>query len=218
VALVVFDLDGTLIDSRSDLASSTNEMLESFGAASRPVDKVAAMVGEGARVLVERALAAAALDVDLEEAFTRFRAIYDRRLFETTRVYDGIHHVVARAASRVPLAVLTNKPLAPSHRLLDALDLATHVRWVVGGDGPHGRKPDPAGLLALMQYAGATPDQTLLVGDSHIDAQTAVRAGARLCIAGYGFGWQREAVELRASDVVAATPADVGAAIDAFLG
>ena len=118
-ALVIFDLDGTLIDSRRDLAESTNEMLASYGAAALPIDEVAAMVGEGAKVLVERALAAAGLDPAAPGALDRFRAVYDRRLFEHTRPYAGIDIVVRDAAAGAALAVLSNKPEAPSRRLLE---------------------------------------------------------------------------------------------------
>ena len=155
-ALVIFDLDGTLIDSRRDLAESTNEMLASYGAAALPIDEVAAMVGEGAKVLVERALAAAGLDPAAPEALDRFRAIYDRRLFEHTRPYPGIDVVVRDAAAGAALAMLSNKPEAPSRRLLEAFDLSRWFRWVVGGDGPFPRKPDPAAVAFLMAQAQAT--------------------------------------------------------------
>src|SRR5437016_886228 len=113
VSLVVFDLDGTLIDSRLDLANSTNEMLQSYGAAPLPVDEVAQMVGDGAKKLVERALAAAGRDPQEPEALDRFRAIYDRRLLEHTIPYDGIADLVQGEADRgMPLGVLTNKPEA----------------------------------------------------------------------------------------------------------
>ena len=142
--LVVFDLDGTLIDSRLDLAESTNEMLESYGARALPVDTVAAMVGEGARLLVERALAASGLSPLEPDALDRFRAIYDRRLLIRTRPYDGIAAVVERASTRASLALLTNKPEPPTHRLLDAFGLARYFPRVIGGEAAFPRKPDPA--------------------------------------------------------------------------
>ncbi|HKV99570.1 MAG TPA: HAD-IA family hydrolase, partial [Vicinamibacterales bacterium] len=185
---MIFDLDGTLIDSRRDLAESTNEMLASYGAAALPIDDVAAMVGEGAKVLVERALAAAGLDPGAGDALDRFRAIYDRRLFEHTRPYPGIDEVVRAAAAGAALAVLSNKPEAPSRRLLEGFDLLRWFRWVVGGDGPFPRKPDPAAVAYLMAQARAPAARTLVVGDSTIDVLTAQRAGVRMCVARYGFG------------------------------
>lgn len=187
--LVVFDLDGTLVDSRRDLADSTNEMLGTFGAAALPIDDVARMVGEGARVLVARALAASRLDsVAVSEALARFRAIYDRRLVVHTRPYEGIPDLVRSCAGRASLAVLTNKPEQPSRRLLEAFDLAGAFAQVIGGDSDFPRKPDPAGLIHLMSLAGAGPAGTLLVGDSPIDLETGRRAGVPVCIARYGFG------------------------------
>jgi len=185
---VVFDLDGTLVDSRRDLADSTNEMLAAYGAPSLPLDTVLSLVGEGAKVLVQRALAASGLDRSVAEALDRFREIYDRRLLVHTRPYDGIPEVVATLAADHPLAVLTNKPEAPTRRLLDAFALAPYFSWVVGGDSQYARKPDPAALRSLMAHAVTTPDRTMLVGDSMVDVETARRAGAEACVARYGFG------------------------------
>jgi len=216
-ALIIFDLDGTLIDSRRDLAESTNELLATYGASPLPIDRVAAMVGEGARVLVERALTVSGLDPASPDALSRFLTIYDRRLLNHTRPYPGIAPVVRQAAARAPLAVLTNKPEAPSRRLLEAFDLGSCFRWVVGGDTAFPRKPDPASVRYLMSEARVTPAETLLVGDSAIDVQTAGRAGVRLCVARYGFGRLDPAAVPAGADV-AATPGEVGAAIARFLG
>ncbi len=199
--LIVFDLDGTLVDSRRDLADSTNDVLESYGAAPLSMDAVTAMVGEGAKVLVERALRSAGLDPAEPDALRRFRDFYDRRLLNHTRPYDGIPEVVASLGrDGHTLAVLTNKPQAPSERLLAALDLAPHFRHVVGGDTALPRKPDPAGLLDLMRREGAAPDATWLVGDSMIDVETARRAGVHLCVALYGFGQARGELRLDESE------------------
>jgi phosphoglycolate phosphatase len=175
------------------------------------------MVGEGARVLVERALAASGLDPGAPEALDRFRAIYDRRLFEHTRPYPGIVDVVRSASAGAALAVLTNKPEAPARRLLDAFDLTRSFRWVVGGDGRFARKPDPAAVGFLMAEADAPAGRTLVVGDSAIDVLTARRAGVRMCVARYGFG-RLDAQAIAAATDVAATPGEVGAAIARFLG
>jgi phosphoglycolate phosphatase len=216
-SLVVFDLDGTLIDSRLDLAESTNEMLESYGARALPADAVAGMVGEGARLLVQRALEAAGLDPGQPDALDRFRAIYDRRLLNRTRPYEGIAGVVERAFERASLAVLTNKPEPPTHRLLDAFGLARYFPRVIGGEAAFPRKPDPAALQFLMKEAGSTPATTLMVGDSMIDIQTARRAGTPVCVAMYGFGKLRGELVLRGDELVAETPADVGLVIERFL-
>jgi phosphoglycolate phosphatase len=217
--LIVFDLDGTLIDSRRDLAESTNEMLQSYGAAPRPVEDVAGMVGEGAKKLVERALAAAGLDPRTPDALDRFRAIYDRRLLDHTVPYDGIADVVPAAARRATLAVLTNKPEAPSRRLLDAFGLSRHFAQVLGGDSAFARKPDPGGLTHLMTAAGTTPASTLLIGDSMIDVETARRAGISLAVALYGFGALRGDLVLSPEEQswTAAAPRDLLRLIERFL-
>ncbi|MFI5178804.1 MAG: HAD-IA family hydrolase [Vicinamibacterales bacterium] len=215
-SLIIFDLDGTLIDSRRDLAESTNEMLASFGAPALPIDQVAAMVGEGARVLVERALTASGLDPAAPGALPRFLTIYDRRLLNFTRPYPGIARVVRQAAAHAALAVVTNKPEALARRLLDAFDLRACFRWVIGGDAAFPRKPDPASVRFLMAEAAATPAGTLLVGDSAIDVLTARAAGVRVCVARYGFG-RIDAGGLPDGADAAATPGEVGAAIARFL-
>ena len=216
VHLVVFDLDGTLVDSSLDLANSTNEMLGSYDAPALPVDVVAGMVGEGARKLVQRALAASGLDPALNDALERFRGIYDRRLLEHTRPYEGIAAVV-RAASRIArLGVLTNKPGAPARRLLDAFGLASEFTWVIGGDSGFPRKPDPTALRHLMTAASASTAETLFVGDSMIDVETARHAGVTICVARYGFGHLRGELVLRGDEIVAMQPADVGTAIEQY--
>jgi phosphoglycolate phosphatase len=187
--LVVFDLDGTLIDSRADLAASANRMLSAYGAGPLPERDVAAMVGDGARLLISRVLAAAGVEADLDQALEHYLAIYDRLLFDTTRLYDGVAEVLDALSGRVALAVLTNKPLAPSARLLDHFDVARYFMAVIGGDGIHARKPSPAGLNALIARAAADPASTVFVGDSQVDLETSRNAGVRAAIARYGFGF-----------------------------
>jgi phosphoglycolate phosphatase len=208
-SLVVFDLDGTLVDSRLDLAESTNEMLATYGAPGLPVDRVAMMVGEGARKLVERALAAAGLDPAEPDALARFLDIYGRRLLVHTRPYEGVPDMLAGLRRDLPLAVLTNKPGELTRRLLDAFDLARHFGHVIGGDSPWGRKPEPGGLRALMQAHGAAASDTWLVGDSMIDVHTARRAGTRMCVVLYGFGQLRGELVLDGTEATAQTPAEI---------
>lgn len=213
MSLIVFDLDGTLVDSRLDLAESTNEMLGTYGAPPLPVDGVSAMVGEGAKVLVARALEAAGVATDVAEALTRFREIYDRRLLVHTRPYAGIAHVVSQLAKGHSLAVLTNKPEAPSRRLLDAFGLAAHFQEIVGGDSGSARKPDPGGLRRLMAQCAAGSTDTWLVGDSMIDVETARRGGVRMCVALYGFGQLRGELVLDGSEVTVGAPSEIPVAL-----
>ena len=192
--LIVFDLDGTLIDSRRDLAESANEMLAGYGRAPLPVDEVAAMVGEGARLLVERACRAGGLADVPPDALARYLGIYGRRLLNHTRAYPGIGDALAQLSATATLAVLTNKPTEPAERLVTYFKFVPAVSAVIGGDGAWPRKPDPSGLCALMTRFGASPGATCLVGDSWIDAATARRAGVAFCWARYGFG-ARESTE-----------------------
>ena len=184
--LIAFDLDGTLIDSSRDLAESVNELLVDLGAAALPHDAITRMIGEGAKVLVRRALAASGVPED-PEAIDRFLEIYDRRLLDHTRPYAGIPDVVRAARRYARVAVLTNKPLAPSEKVLAGLGLRELFDDVIGSGGPYPRKPDPTALRALMERADATPEQTLMVGDSRIDYETALNAAARCCLVTYGF-------------------------------
>jgi phosphoglycolate phosphatase len=188
--LVVFDLDGTLVDSRRDLADAANAMLARYGG--EPLDEatVGRMVGDGAAVLVERVLSARAVPADAAEALRAFLEEYDRCLLVHTRPYDGMGEALAVLATRARLAVLTNKPLHQTARLLEALGLRARFADVIGGDGPLPRKPHPDGLRALMRSAGVEPSGTVLVGDSQTDLLTARHAGTRLCLVRYGFGFE----------------------------
>lgn len=213
MGLVVFDLDGTLIDSRRDLAESTNEMLATYGAPALPLDRVAMMIGEGAKKLVEAALQAAGLDPQEPEALSRFLEIYDRRLLDHTRPYDGVPEMLEAVASTADVAVLTNKPERPTRRLLEAFGLMPLFQHVIGGDSAHARKPEPAGLNALMQFSNSTPDTTWLVGDSMIDVETARRARTRMCVVLYGFGQLRGELVLTHREIAVGTPAEICAVV-----
>ncbi len=207
-ALVVFDLDGTLVDSRQDLAASTNDVLAGLGAGPLPVDAVEQMVGDGARTLVHRALVHAGCDADLDVALADFHKCYARRLLETTRPYEGIADLL-RSLRGTRMAVLTNKPLAPTRRLIDHFGWSGIFDYVVGGDGPFARKPDPAGLRHVMTSCGADPHETMMVGDSMVDVDVARRAGTHICVAAYGFGASRGDLTLRGDELIAHTASDI---------
>ncbi|HXH06554.1 MAG TPA: HAD-IA family hydrolase [Vicinamibacterales bacterium] len=213
--LIAFDLDGTLVDSRRDLADSVNAMLAGFGAAPLPDALVGAMVGDGAAMLVRRALGAAGLSaVGHGDALARFLAEYDRRLLAHTRPYDGIVALLEALGAGRRLAVLTNKPGNATRAILRGLELDRFFDAVISGDGPLPRKPDPGGLLALARRAGVTPAETMLVGDSAIDLETARRAGTRVCVARWGFGYPPGGLALREGELAADSPA----ALRAMLG
>ena len=213
--LVVFDLDGTLIDSKRDLADSANEMLTGYGAAALTEDAIGHMVGAGAAQLVARVLQAAELKVPLDEALARFLENYDRRLTNHTRPYHGIPELLAELESEgVKMSLLTNKPLEASARILEAFGLSKFFRLRVGGDGPWPRKPAPEGLRFLMKEESADSSQTMLVGDSGVDLSTARNAGVRICLARYGFGFADVAPEtLRGDELLVDEPRQIAGAV-----
>jgi phosphoglycolate phosphatase len=211
-ALVVFDFDGTLVDSIGDLCLAVNRLVVERGG--RPVDdgRVSRMVGDGARMLVARAFEAAGIPGDPQEALPRFLEIYDGLLPGRTRPYPGVPRMLADLQTVVPMAVLTNKPSGITLRLVRELDLARHFPTVIGGDGPFARKPDPAGLLHLAAGAGVAPADTLMVGDSTVDLLTARAAGTRICLVRYGFGFATiDRSRLRGDEQFAGSP---GAIVD----
>ena len=208
--LVVFDLDGTLVDSRRDIADAANALIVERGGAPLPVDEVTAMVGDGAAMLVRRVLAEADIATrDFGSALSRFLELYDEGLLVHTRVYDGTAEALDALGRRAPLAVLTNKPQHHTDRLLAGLGLARHFRWVIGGDTAHGRKPNPSGLSFLIRAASAAPAATVMVGDSVIDLRTARAAGTPVCLVKYGFGFPTAAGELSGTELIAEQPRDL---------
>jgi phosphoglycolate phosphatase len=210
---VVFDLDGTLVDSHRDLADATNALLVELGGAPLARETVASMVGDGAAVLVRRALTRAELDPDTPGALDRFLAHYDERLLATTKPYDGMVQTLDRLRPTHRLAVLTNKPTRATMRVLDGLGLADRFDGVIGGDTEHGRKPNPAGMFALVASAGVRPDETMLVGDSPIDLTTSRRAGVRICLARYGFGYRFEPSDFDGTESFIDRPEDLMAEV-----
>ncbi len=215
--LAVFDLDGTLIDSRQDLADSANEMLAGYGAAPLPDAQIVTMVGSGAATLVQRVITAAGVEAPLEEALSRFLSAYDGRLTRHTRPYDGVPGVLDELREQgISMALLTNKPLEQSVKILEIFDLAQYFPWVVGGDGPWPRKPAPDGMRFLMSQASAVPGETMLVGDSAVDLHTSRNAGVRICLARYGFGFADvPAGELRGDEALVDTPAEIAGVLHA---
>ncbi len=209
--LIVFDLDGTLIDSRRDIADAANALLVECGAEPLPEERIGRMVGDGAATLVARAFDASGIERP-PDALQRFLAIYDQHLLDHTHPYAGIPDVLDRLGLRAKLAVLTNKPIVSTRRILAGLDLARHFSEdaVVGGDGPFPRKPDPAGLRYLADSAGVRVESALLIGDSLIDWRTARAASMPVCLARYGFGFEGFPVgELQPKDRTVDAPADI---------
>ena len=217
--LIVFDLDGTLVDSQRDLAAAANALIVERGGQPQDEAAIARMIGEGAALLVKRALTAAGLDLDAG-SLPRFLELYDERLLETTVAYPGIPEALRLLSSRGPVAVLTNKPLGPTRRLLDGLGLTPFIAAAIGGDGSFPRKPDPAGLRDLIARFGSAPEATVMIGDSRFDFETARAAGTRAVVTRYGFGYQDflEGQELEESVRTVDRASDLPEAVASLLG
>jgi phosphoglycolate phosphatase len=203
-ALVVFDLDGTLIDSSRDLAAALNQTLERLhpGTPALSVDEVRAMIGDGALKLITRGLRAVGLRDAPRDALPVFLDCYRTRLLEETRLYPGVLQMLEALASRY-LAVLTNKPGDFSRAILEGLGVARFFRRVYGGGDLPAKKPDPVGLHRLLAEAGVAPGLAVMVGDSAIDVRTGRAAGVRTIGVCYGFdteGLRQEPPDLLVDD------------------
>ena len=197
-AAIVFDLDGTLVDSRRDLATAINRVRVELGLAPISIPEIVAMVGEGARLLVERALGPDFPPEKFDAAFARYFEFYADVLLDETVPYEGVPEMLAELAERYPLALLTNKGERFSCAILEGLGLAKHFRVIVGGDSLSTRKPDPEGLLHIAKRLGCSPQELLLVGDSRFDAETARAAGCRFALVEWGFPNVEERAEIAA--------------------
>ena len=203
--LLVFDLDGTLIDSSRDLAISTNATREHFGLSPLDHQTISSYVGNGAAVLVRLAMGPEIPEVKHAEALKFFLKYYRAHSLEHTRLYDGMSEVVSRLASDGHrLGVLTNKPERISVDILSALGVHDHFFQIYGGNSLPEKKPHPVGLLKMMEETGVPVDQTLMIGDSSVDIQTARNAQVKSC--GVTWGFQPETFEATPPDFVIDQP------------
>jgi phosphoglycolate phosphatase len=183
IKLQIFDLDGTLVDSRTDLANSINAMLRNFGKAELPCEVIASYIGDGAPMLVRRSLGDPDDEVFVQRALLYFLDYYREHKLDFTYVYEGIKESLdairssRNGAAPVKMAVLSNKPVVPSRAIVEALGLGGYFFQVYGGNSFHTKKPDPAGVQALLSEAGARPEETVMIGDSDIDIVTASNSG-----------------------------------------
>ncbi len=193
--LFVFDLDGTLIDSKQDIAHAANATLAHLGYPSLPVEVVANLVGSGVRQLMRDLLRTAKAHTEspsdpengaLDTAYTFFMAHYGAHCMDQTDFYPGARNILDRLNDKA-IAVLTNKPTLLSEKILTALKVRSLFNPVIGGDGPCGKKPDPTGLQFIMKHRGIAPSRTLMLGDSPIDIATARAAGCDVAVFSSGF-------------------------------
>jgi phosphoglycolate phosphatase len=203
--LLVFDLDGTLIDSAQDLCNSVNAALGECGLSALPDPIIAGFVGNGAPMLMRRSLAVAGsttpehvTEEQLARAYQFFLQYYREHKLDFTYAYEGVLdalkalkelHDAPGGPSRT-MAVLTNKPVRPARGICEGLGLSGYFLHIYGGDSFSQKKPDPMGLRSLMEETGARPEETVMIGDSQVDVQTARNAGAWAVGCAFGFGPQ----------------------------
>ena len=194
---LLFDLDGTLIDSRADLTTSINLMLDELGRAPLSLERVVTLIGEGVRLLVESALRATQesepQDAEIDRALEIYRRHYRVHLLDQTRAYPGVYETLA-ALRYLPKAVITNKPYDFSLHILEALGLRSHFEVILGGDSLPERKPSPLPLLEAARRCGCAPAESLMIGDSQVDVLAGRAAGMMTCGFVAGFRGREELV------------------------
>lgn len=217
IKLVIFDLDGTLIDSRLDLVHSVNAALRHIERPELPDHVIASYVGDGAPLLIQRALGPEAADDSLvRKGLEFFLSYYREHKLDHTTVYPGIPQALATVRSSQngvsrTLAVLTNKPVIPSRAIIDALGLGQFFSQVYGGNSFVTKKPDPEGARTLLQEYGVNPEQAAIVGDSHVDVQTGRNAG--LWSIGVTYGFAPETLQAEGPDVLVDSAEEMSAVL-----
>ncbi len=206
IRLIVFDLDGTLIDSRKDLANSINAMLTEFHREPLPEEIIAEYIGDGAGMLVRRALGDPGDEKLVESALASFLGHYREHKLDYTYVYDGVFQALEALKPGRTLAVLTNKPVRPAQEICDALGLTSYFFRIYGGNSFATKKPDPEGLNTLIREAGVSPSETVMVGDSDVDILTARRA--KTWAIGCRYGLSSHTMESIPSDCLVDFPFD----------
>jgi phosphoglycolate phosphatase len=187
VRALIFDLDGTLIDSKRDLIHSVNVMLRELGRTQLEDETISGYIGRGAPQLVALALGNGTSEEEQKQALKFFLGYYEEHKMDTTRAYPGVAETLKELAG-LPMAVLTNKPARISVRILNEMGLAKYFRAIYGGNSFETKKPDPLGAMTILSEFGASPGEAMLVGDSEVDVQTARNAGTLAAAVNYGFG------------------------------
>jgi phosphoglycolate phosphatase len=209
--LLIFDLDGTLVDSRLDLIQSVNAMLQHFRRPELPGDAIASYIGDGAPMLVRRALGDPDDERIVEEALEYFLAYYRVHKLDHTHAYPGVKEALEslgnQNGSERRMAVLSNKPVNPSRAIVDALGLGEFFIRVYGGNSFHTKKPDPTGVYTLLEETGVRSDEAIMIGDSAIDVITGRNADLWTCGVTYGFA--PRTLDDAPPDVLVDTPADL---------
>src|SRR5579863_6946991 len=187
VRALIFDLDGTLIDSKRDLIHSVNAMLRELRRGELAEETISGYIGHGAPQLIARALGDGCTEEERQRALQFFLSYYEQHKMDTTCAYPGVAETLEKLSS-MPMAVLTNKPVRISVRILGEMGLGKYFRAIYGGNSFERKKPDPLGARTILNELGAEPHEALLVGDSEVDVQTARNAGTLAAAVNYGFG------------------------------
>jgi phosphoglycolate phosphatase len=199
--LLIFDLDGTLVDSKLDLVHAVNATRAWMNLPAISEQLVASYVGSGAPVLVRRSLGPDASAAEVDRALEYFLGYYRDHMLDNTRLYPGVQEALDRMlGAQNKLAVLTNKPVRFSQAIIDGLGLATHFFRVYGGNSFDQKKPDPIGIETLLTESGVERDRTIMVGDSGVDIRTARNANVKAC--GVTYGFQPETFKQDPPDIV----------------
>jgi len=188
VRVVIFDLDGTLIDSKKDLALSVNATLQHIGRPPLADETISSYIGNGAQALVKRALGEGVTEAEVEKGLAYFLSYYRQHMLDNTYLYPGVQECL-EGLNGCELAVLTNKPVRISNAILEGLGVGKFFRYVYGGNSFETKKPDPQGVNILLRDFGAAPSEAMIVGDSEVDVRTARNAGTWACGVTYGFGF-----------------------------
>jgi phosphoglycolate phosphatase len=199
--LLIFDLDGTLVDSKLDLVHSVNAARGLMSLAPISEELVSSYVGDGVAVLMRRALGPEATEAEVQRAIEFFLGYYREHMLDNTRLYPGVKEGLDRMLeSGAKMAVLTNKPVRFSRAIVEGLGLGGHFFQIYGGNSFDQKKPDPIGIEKLLEESGISRERTIMVGDSGVDIRTARNAQVKAC--GVSYGFQPESFEHDPPDIV----------------
>jgi phosphoglycolate phosphatase len=212
VQLLIFDLDGTLVDSKLDLAHAINAMLRNYHRPELPVEVIGTYIGDGAPMLVRRALGDPDDDKFVKEALEYFMTYYRAHKLDNTYAYRGIPEQLEQFQQHgLKMAVLTNKPVNASRGICEGLNLSRFFVQVYGGNSFETKKPDPLGAFRLLQETGVAPERAVMIGDSQNDVLTAQNAG--MWSIGVTYGFSPDSLRVHLPDVLVDSPEELAAAL-----